>query len=186
MQEQKLISADSIDEMWGKVSADISSIEVLLEYSVLLDLPGTKILLEIDIDPGGGFESGYQTTNFSSQLHNSSGFKFAIHHEGFIDEIGKFFGMQDVITGYPQFDKKMIVKTNDQAKVKAVFSDEKVRNIFQDRIGFTFHTTAHHVSDTNIKGSFLELNIEEGITDPVILREIYSAFYSVLLTIDAK
>ncbi len=184
MKEKKIITGKDIDEVWQKVSADMGFNELLLEYSVMIIQQSREILLEIDIDPGGGFESGYETTKISSRLQNVTDFKFAIHHQGFIDEIGKFFGMQDVITGNPEFDKEVIVKTNDEEKIKSLFSDENITSVFQDLANFTFHTSPHHVSE-NAEGTFLELNIEEGITDPAVLRKIYNAFYLVLIAIDA-
>ena len=54
-----------------------------------------KIVLEIDIDLGGGFESGYETTVFSADLHTAPAFRFAIHEQHFTDEIGKFFGVEE-------------------------------------------------------------------------------------------
>lgn len=186
MKDVKVISGDNLDEVWRQLAADIDSNDLLLQYNVLINHLNKKVSLEIDIDPGGGFESGYQTTKFSSNIQNSTHFQFAIHHQGFIDEIGKFFGMQDVITGFPEFDKKVIVKTNDEAKVKSIFSDEKVRNVFEDLTDFVFHTTSFIVPGSDSEGKFIELNIEDGITDPIMLREIYEAFYSVLIAIDCN
>lgn len=184
MKEVKVISGDNLDEIWRQLAADIDSNGLLLQYNSLIDHLNKKIFLEIDIDPGGGFESGYQTTKFSSRIQNSTHFEFAIHHQGFIDEIGKFFGMQDVITGFPEFDKKVIVKTNDEAKVISIFSDEKIRNVFKDLTDFVFHTTFNITPRSDSEGNFIELNIEDGITDPIMLREIYEGFYLVLIAID--
>ena len=184
MEEPKIIAVNDIDEAWAKIASDLGLQELVMEYNTIIDMQHKKVLLQIDIDPGGGFESGYQTTRFSSHLEDAADFKFALHHQGFIDEIGKFLGMQDVTIGFPEFDKRVIVKTNDDKKVISILQDESVRNVLQDLSNFNFHITTHHVDDSKIPDKFLELNIEEGITDPVILRKIFDAFCSVLFTID--
>ncbi|MCW3109070.1 MAG: hypothetical protein JWQ09_3576, partial [Segetibacter sp.] len=137
-------------------------------------------------DLGGGFESGYETTTLTAPLHALTDFRFAIHEEHFTDEIGKFFGMQDVVIGYEEFDKRLIIKTNDQAKAREIFADASVRTVFQSLENFTFGITTHHSTDSTTKDPFLELIIETGITDVNKLRTIYKAYFSVLTAVDTR
>ena len=184
MQHENIISGKTEDEVWEQITSEFSKNPDLLEYSAIINHDDRKIVLDIDIDLGGGFESGYETTTFTAPLHTLPAFKFAIHREHFTDEIGKFFGMQDVVIGYEEFDDKLVIKTNDEARVREVFSDASVRATFLNLDDFTFGITTHHTSDDHLKHPFLELRIDMGITDPIELRKIYSAFYSVLTAID--
>ena len=49
---------------------------------------------------------------------------------------------------------------------------------------FVFHIVKHHIDETEMEAYFLELTIEEAIVDTATLRNLYNAFYSVLLAID--
>lgn len=181
---KKIISGINEDEVWQQIEKDLTRNPDLLDYRAIIEQQKRKIFLEIDIDLGGGFESGYSTTTLHAPLQTEQDFRFAIHKEDFLDDIGKFFGMQDVEIGYPEFDKKLVIKTNDESRVKQVFSDRSVRELFKSLNDFTFGITKHTIPDSNYKGAFLELIIEDGITDPDHLRKIYHAFFNTLILID--
>lgn len=175
----KQYSGKTTDDIWQQVSADLSGQDVY-EYNVILVQDGRQVELVIDIDPGGGFEGGYQFTSLKAPITSESDFRFALHHKGLIDTVGKFFGMEDVVIGYPEFDETLIVKTSDRERTHRIFSDVNVREIFQSLNSFTLHLTHHY------QEQFLELTIEEGITDAEVLRNLYDAFCKVLSGIEAK
>ena len=102
MDKEKLITANNIDEVWPQITEDLKDNE--FDYSVIISIQNRKVYLDIDVDPGGGFEGGYQTTTLRSRLENVGEFRFALHHQGLLDEIGKFFGMEDIETAYLEFD----------------------------------------------------------------------------------
>src|ERR1700744_1084968 len=153
--ETKMIAANSEETVWKRITADFHRDDFPLQYHVLIYHDVKKVQLDIDIDPGGGFESGFESTTLTAVVPHLQGFKFALHHEDFLGRVGKLFGMQDVKTGYPEFDKKLIIKTNDVAKVKAVFSDEAVRKVFQSKTAFTLHTDSRSINDTDNKEDFI-------------------------------
>jgi hypothetical protein len=184
MEQIKIISGNNEDEIWQQVSADFAADDELLEYNVVLNQASRKVSLDIDIDPGGGFESGYEYTRLSAEIQQKNDFRFSIHHEGFVDKMGKLLGMEDVLTGYKEFDEKLIVKTNDAEKVKSIFSDINARNVFQSLADFTLHITHHHIKDDKEKEPFLELEIQRAITDAEELRKIYHAYFEILSLID--
>lgn len=179
MNEQVFVACNE-DILWQQVEGDFRKNPDLLEYHAVLQHDSRRVLLDIDIDPGGGFESGFATTTFSSYLFDRNNFRFAIHTENFVDEIGKFFGMKDVILGYKDFDSKFVVKTNDEAKTVLLFSDAQVRTILLSLPSLTFGIVQYIMEASDGKAPFLELRIEEGITNPAILKKIYHAFYTVL------
>ncbi|MGI8634543.1 MAG: hypothetical protein ACR2KZ_03985 [Segetibacter sp.] len=184
MDNNNVIKGASEEDIWQQIKRQFVQNPEPLEYNAIIEEGGHRILVDIDIDLGGGFESGYETTSFTAHLHTATPFRFAIHEEHFTDEIGKFFGMQDVELGYKEFDEKLIIKTNDQGKLKEIFADESIRTVIQDLYDFTFGITTHHPSDSTIKEPFLELIIEHGITDVSKLRTIYKAYFSVLNMIE--
>ncbi len=94
--------------------------------------------------------------------------------------------MQDVVIGFENFDKRLIIKTNDESKVHELFCDGSVRGVFQNLENFTFGITTHHTSGSTHRNPNLELNIETGITDVNKLRQMYKAFYAVLIGLDKE
>ena len=182
--ETKMIAANSEETVWKRITSDLSKDNSPLEYHVLIYHDVKKVQLDIDIDPGGGFESGFESTTLSAVIPHLRQFKFSIHHEDIVDMVGKLFGMQDVVIGYPEFDDKLIIKTNDVVKIKNIFSDEKMREIFQSLRGFTLHTGSRNIGDTDNKEDFVELTIDRGVLDMDELRKIYTAFVTMLIAID--
>lgn len=180
MDVDKTYTGTTEEQIWSQIATDID--EDILEYHAVIKQGYVNIYLDIDIDLGGGFEGGYATTNYRAPL-NITSFEFAIHEEHFTDEIGKFFHMQDVEIGYPDLDDHLIIKTNNVEKVKTLFTDEQTRQTFTTLENFDFGIRLHNIEDSDEKQAFLELNIEDGITDIATLRNLYHAFYTVLLAI---
>lgn len=175
MHPERIIYAASADEAFEQIGKDFNADRDLLEYSSFIEQDGRRILLLVDIDPGGGFESGFETTMLRVALERPLPFNFAIHHQGFFDELGKLFGMQDIETGYPEFDQKIMVKSDDEIQVKALFNDADVRATFSNLDNFKLQTHTE-AADT----PFLELTIDRGILNPGELKLIYKAFIKVL------
>ena len=75
--------------------------------------------------------SGITYTRLRAPYVNKDGFRFTIYRKNFFSDLGKFFGMQDVEVGYPEFDEAFIIKGNDQAKLRALFADERIRQLIE-------------------------------------------------------
>lgn len=188
MEKQKIIKGNSDAEIWNQVREDMNDISYPFMYSANIQHNDKLVFLNIEIDLGGGFESGLQTTSLtapvpiqfttlSTRINEQKDFRFALHDEDFIDKVGKFFGMEDVHTGYAEFDKKLVVKTNDIEKVKEVFADENTRKVFETLPGFNLHIANYDHEDRH---SSLELTIDRDITNVEELNKIYDAFVNVL------
>lgn len=184
MQEERQISGQNEDEVWQQINADLAQNPDLMQYRAIIHQQNKEIVLDIDIDLGGGFEGGYATTIFSAPFRNRDGFRFALYEQSFFDDLGKFFGMQDVEIGYPQFDDKIIVKSNDESRIRTILTGDTLRAAILDLKNFSFEIVLPDDGDTDTNDSRLELIIEEGITDPQRLRSIYNAYFSTLNLID--
>jgi len=184
MQEERHISGQNEDEVWKQLQADLTQNPDLMQYRATIHQQNKEITLDIDIDLGGGFEGGYATTIFSAPFRNRDGFRFALHEESFFDDLGKFFGMQDVQVGYPDFDQKVIVKTTDESRIRTILTNDALRAALLSLKDFTFEIVLPADGDTDTNESRLELIIEEGIIDPQRLRPLYNTFFSTLNLID--
>lgn len=76
-------------------------------------------------------QSSVTYTRMRAPYFNPDGFRFALSPEGFFASIGKFFGMQDIEIGYPEFDESYIIKGNDQEKLRWLFSNARVRELIR-------------------------------------------------------
>lgn len=184
MEQEHIISGGTEDQVWAQVNADYITNKDLLDYHVVLDQEGRRVVLDIGIDLGGGFESGSAYTTFSSYLYSRDAFRFSIHKQGFIDEIGKFFGMQDAVLGYMEFDEKFVVKTNSELKTATLFADDQLRRILLAYEDLSFGIVDYALEENEEKAPFLELKIQAGITDPALLREIYTVFIRAVQILD--
>ena len=173
----KQISGATPAEVWQQVAQDLKSQPELLQYSAILNQGAHSVVLDIDIDLGGGFESGFATTILSARFANPHGLSFAVYPQHFTDGLGKLFGMQDVVLGYPDFDEKLIVKGTHENLLPPLFADATVRQALLQLTEFTFEI---NLPDDAHDEAVLELFIEEGITNPARLEQLYHAFVSVL------
>ena len=177
-------SGETEAEIWQQVTADLQQQGDLLDYAAELNQNGRIIYLDIDIDLGGGFESGYATTRFLVPLFSNPALRFHIHPEDWISEIGKFLGMEDVELGFPRMDKAYIVKTNQPETLQTLFSNEEIRATIRKYADCDLRIITSH--ENNVEATSLSLLYEDAITDPVALREIYHAMYLLAEGIEKK
>lgn len=180
MEQFKRFTAESTDALWQQFANTIKDDGDLFSCKAVLDNAGKEVQLLIDIDLGGGFQSGISTTTFFGKLTKSTDFRFALHHQHFIDEVGKFFGMEDIVIGYKEFDESLIIKTNNASICKEIFADAATRMTLQQLDNFTFYT--EQLEEEGRTGLFLMIN--EGVTDLTYLKELYVAFFNVLLKLE--
>jgi hypothetical protein len=70
-------------------------------------------------------------TRMRAPYVNPEGFRFAIYRKGFFSELGKLLGMQDIEVGDTQFDEAFIIKGTDEARVRNLFADARLRELVQ-------------------------------------------------------
>lgn len=68
-------------------------------------------------------------TRMRAPYVNWDDFKFRVFREHFFTGLGKVFGMQDVIVGYPEFDQNFVIQGNDERKLRMMFDDALVREL---------------------------------------------------------
>jgi len=184
MEGATIISGNTVEEIWTQIDASFTDNPDLFEFNAVIKQEGHTVEFNLDIDLGGGFEGGYALTRFVSRLRKFDDFRFSLHRQDLIDGIGKFLGMQDVEIGVPGFDKDIVIKTNDEERLKDILSSSTVLKVLQTLPDFSFHITHHHSTHTEVESASLELRIDEGITDTLKLRLIYAAFILILDKID--
>ena len=76
-------------------------------------------------------DSSYTYTRIRAPFVNKDGFRFTIYRKSIFSGLGKMLGMQDVEVGYPEFDDAFIIKGNDEAKLRALFANERIRQLIE-------------------------------------------------------
>src|SRR5262245_16708640 len=68
-------------------------------------------------------------TRLRAPYVNPDQFRFTIYRRGFFSDIAKWFGMQDIEIGHPDFDRDFIIKGTDKGKLRALFESARVREL---------------------------------------------------------
>lgn len=179
MEKMDFLPAGSLDHAFSKIKNDFATHPDFSTYQEAFDITGNIVEVFIDIDLGGGFEGGFAITNIRSMLLAEPTFRFTLHHENFVDEIGKFLGMEDIEIGYPEFDKKVVIKTDDHLTVHSFFKDRETRKVFGELKGFNLGIT-YHLDENKLKQPYLEFEIEEGLDTLELLKPIFYAYCKIL------
>ena len=174
MDQKKIISAQTDADIWQQVNADFAD-GIPHDYHVVIQHNNRNVELNVVSSPGGNFEGGYEYTTLRSPVAATHDFEFIIQPEDFLNRLGKFFGGQDVELGYPEFDKNVLVKTNNPERLKSLFADEETRELFIALSGYSFGITTSKENENKE----LELLIQRLIAVED-LRHAFDAFIKAL------
>jgi hypothetical protein len=123
----------SREEIWKQLSE-----EVRAEYVTGGFWKGDKVqvhhgqwTITLDTYSESSGDSSYTYTRIRAPFVNKDGFRFTIYRKSIFSGLGKLLGMQDVEVGYPEFDEAFIIKGNDEAKLRALFANERIRQLIE-------------------------------------------------------
>ena len=68
-------------------------------------------------------------TRMRAPYVNWDDFVFRIYREHLGTRIGKIFGMEDIVVGFPEFDRDFVIQGSDERKVKMMFANPKIREL---------------------------------------------------------
>ncbi|WP_196888477.1 hypothetical protein [Aureivirga sp. CE67] len=127
-------------KIWEQFAKEIGAVYNCFENDeeLVLEYKNWEIKLDLIKKSKDHCQSYTRLKVFISSLSN---FKFDVHKEDFTATIGKFFGMQDVIVGDTAFDKKFVIRGNNEDKIKELFSNETLRNNLFDIDDFHLEIT---------------------------------------------
>lgn len=108
-------------------------------------------------------------TRLRAPFVSTDGFRFKLYDETFFSAVGKAFGMQDVQIGEEIFDAKFILKTNNEARLRQLFGNNRIRQMI---------SLYHHVhfairGDENWFGTRLPTTVDElYFRTPITVRNV--------------
>ncbi len=122
-----------VEEVWGHLCNEIGG-ELVQNgrwrgSKVKLDVdPWTIVLDKHTVSDG---ENSTTYTRMRTPFLNPAGFRFEIHRKGPFSVLGKFLGMQHIEVGDPEFDEAFIIKSNDEATVRELLANARIRQMIQ-------------------------------------------------------
>ena len=78
-------------------------------------------------------KSAVPFTRIRAPYVNPDGFRFTIYRRGVFSDVAKWFGMQDIETGHPAFDRDFILKATDESKLKRLLESPKLRQLIESQ-----------------------------------------------------
>ena len=135
------IFGPSRQEIWGQfakaVGGDYSQ-GGFLSGRVRVDAAHGQWVVTLDTQIVNTGKSTTTYTRMRAPYVNPDGFRFNVYRKGLFSDLAKLFGMQDVVVGHRQFDEDFIIKGNDEAKLRRLFDNDRIRELItvQPRINF--------------------------------------------------
>ena len=175
----RTFTADTEEALWQQVAADMTQQQDLFEYTADLVQGSYLVRLAIDIDLGGGFEGGFETTSFNSLVPTPTPLRFALHEQDWVHEIGKLLGLTDIELGDPELDAAFIITTNSPDALRdLLLSDPDVRQTLLRHSDARISLTP--TSEEPDAAVYLLFTKDAAIVDPAELREVYHLLISIL------
>lgn len=176
MQQVKHIYARATEDVWLQFNYDYAEMRHVSDYHVNIEQDGRITRLDIDVHLGGSAEGGYETTSLTAPLNDIGDFHFSIQPQDIFSDLSHLLGGKHIKLGYPEFDKTLEVKTNDVERTRALFKDEFARKVLSVLSGYSLGIT--HSKKTGL--TQLEFHMQRGVSNTLLLWEIYYSFYEVL------
>jgi hypothetical protein len=131
----------SRDEIWQQVAAAVGGNMTeggFLKGSSKVQAAHGQWIVTLDTYTVSTGKSSVTYTRMRAPYVNPDGFEFTIYRRGIFSDIGKWMGMQDVNVGDPQFDEDFIIKGNDEAKLRRLFADARLRELISAQPNIAF------------------------------------------------
>lgn len=170
--------------IWQQFSNDIGGVLTTtdLHDKIQVKVSFSHWTIVFDIHPSER-TSGSTLTRARATFLSKDDFLFTIYQQDIFSEIAKFFGMQDIEIGYPDFDNTFVIKTNNPRQIKALFKNELIRQtlIKYPYVYFDIRKNEGFLSDNFPKGVLeLYLHVVGVVLDIKELQAFYQLFVETL------
>jgi hypothetical protein len=175
----------SKEEVWRQLSAesDAQYIEGGFWKGDKVQAQHAEWTVTLDTYVISNGKSSIPFTRMRAPFKNPEAFRFTIYRHGFFSEMAKWFGMQDVAVGYATFDDNFIIKGSDEAKLRRLFANARIRALIeaQPEIHFTLkHPEVYFGGKDSVDVDVLEFVVAGVIKDITRLKLLYELFAETL------
>ena len=129
------IFGKNYEAVWRQFSAENNGTYIVGKYdnldSVEINYSNHKIVFDqyIHCQVVGGTSYETEYTRIRLEFKSNDNLQLRLTKQGFIDNIGKLFGVQDIQIGDKAFDKRFMIKGTDEFKVQTLFSKEIIKDL---------------------------------------------------------
>jgi hypothetical protein len=118
--------------------------------------------------PSGDSSTTY--TRLKAPLQDMQGFQFSLSKKSLVSKLDKALGAKEIATGDPEFARAFVIRGKDEAKVRALFASQKIRQLLQTERSATGF----------LRGSVLDLEVEGDLKDIERLKSLFEAFGEII------
>jgi len=176
----------SRDEVWAQLCAQIGG--ELVEGG----WRGSKVqarvkdwILTLDTYSESSGEHSTTYTRLRAPFLNQDRFQFNIYRTRFGTPLAKLFGLQDLQIGDPLFDEAFVVQSNSEAKVRALLSNPRIRDLLLAQPSINRFTIKDYEGWLMTSGypdgvDVLYFQVAGVIKETAVLRSLFELFAEVL------
>ena len=175
--------------VWKRLSKELGG-----DYLSDLDWRDDRIIAKVDdwtvtIDLHQEYAPNRIYTRIFAPYRNADGFHFNIYHQGFKQNLAKFFSvkgaphlsLQDIEVGEPALDEMFVIQASDVVEVKRLLSNPKISHGLKAEPDA--HLRARHLETYPEDVDILSLEVPGQVDSLTRLENLYGLFAEVLHTL---
>ncbi|HEY9153272.1 MAG TPA: hypothetical protein VIN60_10335 [Anaerolineales bacterium] len=161
-----------LDTAWRQFASEIGAefIEGGLFRSSKVQAQFKNWMIVLDTYSVSSGDSSETYTRIKTSIQDKDGFWFTIFRTGLVAKLDKALGAQDIEIGDAEFDGAFTVRSNNESKVRALFSNLKIRQMIQMQKSITIA----------IRKNELRLETRGVIKDVERLKSLFELFKETL------
>ncbi len=165
------------DKAWRQLAGEIGANFVSGGFmrSSKVQMPFKQWTITLDIYSVSSGDSSSNYTRLSAPVQGPQGFQFTLLRKSIISKIDHALGAKDIVTGEAEFDDAFVVRGNDAAKERELFSHQKICQLY--------------LTERSLAGSLrknvLSLEITGEIKDVQRLKNFFELFKETLVWLPA-
>ena len=134
----KSVFGKDYEPMWKEFANDINgTLTIKSEFIVQCNYNDFVLTIDTHTHYATVGTSTFETEYIRCQVEvlSTDKLKFRLTPQGLMEGIGKLLGAQDIVIGDKEFDRKFMIKGNDDYKIQTFLSSEPIKNILlQDKL----------------------------------------------------
>jgi hypothetical protein len=161
------------DDAWRQLAVEIGAnfVEGGLLHSSKVQMPFKEWTITLDIYSVSSGDSSSNYTRLSAPVQDKQGFQFTLLRKSIVSKIDHALGAKQIVTGDAEFDDAFVVRGNDAAKERDLFSHQKICQLY--------------LTERSLAGSLrknvLSLEITGEIKDVERLKNFFDLFKETLV-----
>jgi hypothetical protein len=133
------IFGKNYEAVWRQFSTENNGTYIVGKHdnldSVEINYSNHKIVFDqyIHYQVVGGTSYETEYTRVRLEFKSNDNLQLRLTKQAFVDNIGKLFGAQDIQIGDKTFDKRFMIKGNDEFKIQTLFSNEIIKGLILEQ-----------------------------------------------------